>query len=385
MKFRSSTPMLSDSCGGVRPHAGLGRIKPHMVIENSEDLPAIRIDISSNESVYGPSQSAIEAVINESEYMYRYASDAVRELTIQIAKRHKINPNGIVCGHGSDDLLLRIAQSFLHPGDELICSINGYQRIPNFAHTANAQPIKASDHNFTADIDRILDCVTEKTRVVMLANPDNPSGTYLSGTEIRRLHASLPDSVLLVLDSAYLEYVAAENFENPKALIEESQNTVMTRTFSKIHGLAGLRLGWMHAAPAVADAVKKIGMTFPISNVAFRAGLASLNDQSHAKFVYQQNLKVRDDFTNGLEMLELEVIPSQTNFVLARFPHPDYSAVNAYAFLRSHGILARRLMSDSFAEYLRFTLGFPEQMNEVLDVLQLFFEHQHTHTGILDH
>ena len=159
----------------------------------------------------------------------------------------------------------------------------------------------------------------------------------------------------------------------------------MTRTFSKIHGLAGLRLGWMYAAPAVADAVRKIGMTFPISNVAFRAGLASLCDQSHAKFVYEQNLRVRADFTDGLDKLELEVIPSQTNFILARFPHPDYSAANACAFLRSRGILARRLVSDSFAEYLRFTLSFPEHMNEVLDVLQLFFEHQHTRTRILDH
>ncbi len=377
--------MLSESHGGVRPHAGLSRIKPHMVIEKSDDLPAIRIDISSNESVYGPSQSAIAAVQKGSESMYRYASDAVRDLTFQIAGNHKIDPKGIVCGHGSDDLLLRIAQAFLQPDDELICSVNGYQRIPNFAHTANAKPIKAADQNFTADIHQILDCVTDKTRIVMLANPDNPSGTYLPGSEIRRLHAGLPDTVLLVLDSAYLEYVDAQKFENPKFLIEESKNTVMTRTFSKIHGLAGLRLGWMYATPEVADAVRKIGMTFPLSNVAYSAGLAALNDRSHSQNVYEQNLKVRTEFTDGLKQLQLEVIPSQTNFVFARFPNPEFSAKNAYDFLRSHGILARRLMSNSFADYVRFTLGFPEQMKDVLNTLRLFFEHQHTCTGTLDH
>ncbi len=356
-----------------------------MVIENSDDLPTIRIDISSNESVYGPSESAIAAVKKGSESMYRYASDAVRDLTVQIARDNRIDPKGIVCGHGSDDLLLRITQSFLQPDDELICSVNGYQRIPNFAHTANAKPIKAADRNFTADIDRILECVTDRTRIVMLANPDNPSGAYLPGSEIRRLHAGLPDTVLLVLDSAYMEYVDAQEFENPKTLIEESRNTVMTRTFSKIHGLAGLRLGWMYAAPEVADAVRKIGMTFPLSNVAYKAGLAALNDRSHSELVYEKNLKVRTEFSDGLKRLKLEVIPSQTNFVLARFPHSAHSAKNAYEFLRSHGILARRLMSDSFSEHLRFTLGFPEQMNEVLDTLRLFFEHQHTRTGTLDH
>ncbi|MDE0308800.1 MAG: histidinol-phosphate transaminase [Acidiferrobacterales bacterium] len=384
MKSHLDTQKLSESQSGVRPHAGLGRIKPHMVIESSADLPTIHIDISSNESVYGPSQSAISAVRKQSGSMYRYASDAVRELTAQIARTHGIDPDGIVCGHGSDDLLLRIAQSFLQPDDELICSVNGYQRIPNFAHTANAKPIRAADREFTADIDRIVECVNDRTRVVMLANPDNPSGTCLPGKEVRQLHARLPDNVLLVLDSAYLEYVDLPAFEDPKFLIEESGNVVMTRTFSKIHGLAGLRLGWMYAAPEVAVAVRKIGMTFPLSNVAYSAGMASLDDLSHSEFVYRQNRSVRTEFAGGLTQLELEVIPSQTNFVLVRFPHSSHTAQKAYEFLRSQGILARRLMSESFTEYLRFTLGTPEQMNEVLDTLELFFDRQRSRSETPD-
>ena len=372
--------MQSEIAGGVSPHAGLSRIKPHMVTENSADTTETIIDIASNESAYGPSPIAAEAARQSAADMNRYAIDAVRDLTARIAEFHGIRADGIVCGHGSDDLLLRIAQTFLQPGDELVCNINGYQRIPNFAHTANAHPVKASDRNFTTDVDRILDCVTERTRIVMLANPDNPTGTFVRGTEIRRLQASLPSFVLLVLDSAYLEYVSTDEFENPATLIEESENVVMTRTFSKIYGLAGLRLGWMYASPAVADAVRKMGMTFPLSNVAYQAGLAALGDQSHVKSAYEQNLKVRDEFSIGLEKLGLEVIPSQTNFVLVRFRQPDYCAESTYQYLRSRGILARRLASDAFSEYVRFTLGLPEQMNQVLDQLHAYFESQNVHT-----
>ena len=366
--------MQSEFAVGVIPHAGLSRIKPHMVTENSGDLPETIIDIASNESAYGPSPLAAEAARMAAADMHRYAIDAVRDLTDKIAEFHGISSEGIVCGHGSDDLLLRISQTFLQPGDELVCNVNGYQRIPNFAHTANAIPVKASDLNFTTDVDQILDCVTERTRIVMLANPDNPTGTFVRGSEIRRLHANLPGSVLLVLDSAYLEYVATDEFENPATLIDESENVVMTRTFSKIYGLAGLRLGWMYASPAVADAVRKMGMTFPLSNVAFKAGLAALSDQSHVKSTYERNLKVRNEFSAGLERLGLQVIPSQTNFVLVRFRQPDYCADSAYKYLRSHGILARRLASDAFSEHVRFTLGLPEQMNQVLDQLQALFE-----------
>ena len=366
--------MRPEVTSGMTPHAGLSRIQPHMVVEKSADLPEKRIEIASNESAYGPSPLAVKAAAKAAAIMNRYAEDAVRDLTAGLAEFHDIRPEGIVCGHGSDDLLLRISQTFLQPGDELVCSVHGYQRIPNFAHTANADPIRASDRNFTADIDRILECITERTRIVMLANPDNPTGTYLRADEIRRLHAGLPGSVLLVLDSAYLEYAAADNFENPASLVEESENVAMTRTFSKIHGLAGLRLGWMYASPVVAEAVRKMGMTFPLSNAAHKAGLAALNDQAHMRFVYSQNLKVLNQFRSGLEKLGLEVIPSQTNFVLVRFGHPDFPAIDAYQYLRSRGVVARRLSSAAFSEHIRFTLGLPEQMTKVLDLLRVFFE-----------
>ncbi len=366
--------MQSEASGGVQPHIGLSRIKPHMVVTASADNTNIHIDISSNESVYGPSQSVLQAARAATQHMHRYASAALRDLSTLIATHHGIDPEGVACGHGSDDLLLRIAGAFLQPGDELVCSINGYQRIPNFAHTANAFPVRVPDRNFTVQVDSLLSGVTDRTRVVMLANPDNPTGTYVPGNEIRRLRENLPQHILLVLDSAYLEYASQPDFEDPTRLIEEYGNVVMTRTFSKIHGLAGIRLGWAYAAPALADAIRKIGMTFPLSNVAYAAGKAALADESHPRFVFEHNEQVRTEFTAGLSRLGFEIVPSQTNFLLARVRHPGCSAEDVYDHLRSKGILPRRLAAAAFSDYIRFTLGFREQMNEVLEVLERYLD-----------
>ena len=357
----------------IDPHPGLQHIKPHMVSSDVDEQQEIRIDLSSNESVYGPGKPVIAAMTQAATDMERYAHNATRLLSEEIARQHALDPDGVVCGHGSDDLLLRVAQTFLEAGDELVCSVHGYQRIPNYAYANNALPVTASDRDFTVDVDAILGSLTERTRMVMIANPDNPTGTYLSGTEIRRLHSSLPENVLLVLDSAYLEYVSACDFENPAALVEDFENVVMTRTFSKIYGLAGLRLGWLYAPPPIADSIRRIGMTFPLSNIAFQAGMAALANIDHPQFVHEHNLEVRTQFESALIALGLEVIPSQTNFLLVRFPRCEFDAERAYGFLLSRGILARRMAAEAFSDYIRFTIGLMEEMNETIDALNEFF------------
>ena len=359
---------------GVEPRRGVLKIKAHMVVEDADHASRIRIDVSANESAYGPSAGVIDAAKLAVTKMERYATNGVSNVVKAISSRFDLDPGWIVCGHGSDDLLARIARVYLRPGDELICSVNGYQKFPNYAHANDAVPVQASDDHFKADIDSILSCITDRTRIVMLANPDNPTGTCLNGQEIRELHENLPQNVLLVLDSAYLEYTDATDFENPIQLIQESSNVIMTRTFSKLYGLAGIRLGWAFARPEIVNAVQKVGATFPLSNVASICGCEALKDGEHAKLVYESNLATRNQFVDNLTRLGVESIPSQTNFVLVRFDRTGYSASRAYKFLRSNGILTRRMMSDSFLQYVRITIGLKEEMEETFQAIKEFLD-----------
>lgn len=358
---------------GITPHAGALRIRPHMLMEGNNEAQKIEINIASNENAFGPSPAAIAAGIDAMQSIERYSETAPAILAREIAIRFKLNADRIVCGFGSDDLLARIARAYLSAGDELIHSVNGYQKIPNYAFANNAEPVSAPDREFTVDVDAVLSRVTERTRIVMIANPDNPTGTYIAGKEVRRLHAGLPDDVLLVLDSAYLEYVAADDYDNPATLVDEADNVIMTRTFSKIFGLAGIRLGWAYAPDAVADILRRVGITFPISNPALASGLAALRDTNHAKHVYSENRRLGAWFAEALSEHGVIVHPSQTNFLLATFPDPSRSAQMAYAHLREHGIAARRLATPNFAECVRFTIGLESEMSRTADVLRAFF------------
>ena len=357
----------------VTPHPGMLRIRPHMIIAEEGDGTHVQINIASNESAYGPSPAAISAGARAMQRIERYSETAATVLARAIADHFGLNRDGVVCGFGSDDLLARSARVYLSAGDELIYTANGYQKIPNYAYANGADAIAAPDNNFRADVDSILNCVTERTRMVMIANPDNPTGSYLSGEEIRRLHAGLPENVLLVLDSAYLEYVEADDYENPVALVEEMQNVIMTRTFSKIYGLAGMRLGWVYAPAAIADMLGRVGITFPVSGPAFSSGLAALQDTEHTAHVYAESVRVRRWFGAALAENGVIVHPTQTNFVLATFLDPDRSAQMAYDYLLENGIAARRLTTPNFSDCVRYTIGFDHEMSRTADVMRDFF------------
>ena len=337
---------------------------------NVDTLSSIRINISSNESALGPSGVVHTAALEAASCMERYAESGDSTLSTAIATSYSLNPAGVVCGSGSDELLARLARAYLRANDELICSVNGYQKFPNYAYANDALPVLANDNEFTADVDQLLSCVTNRTRMVMIANPDNPTGTWLAGTEIVRLHSQLPDNVLLVLDSAYCEYVNSHDFEDPAILVKQHRNVVMTRTFSKIYGLAGLRLGWLYAPSEIAAVVRKVGATFPISNIACDCGLAALADESYKQHVRDYNTRVRTEFTEALRQLGVKVYSSQTNFVLANFANHKPSAVEIFEALVNHGILARRLTSAAFADCIRFTIGLEEEMREVANTLR---------------
>ena len=338
------------------------------MVATGETLSEDGIFIASNESVYGPGAVAREAVITSATSVERYPDNGPVRLASSIGARFSIDPKKICCGFGSDDLLARLARAYLSPGDELIYTAHGYPKIPNYAHANDAVPVAATDRDFTADVDAILDRVTERTRLVMLANPDNPAGTYVSGAEIRRLHTGLSPRILLVLDSAYTEYVQAEDYEDPIGLIESADNVVMTRTFSKVFGLAGLRVGWACGPEEIIDSVARIGITFPISVTALAACEAALEDRTHFQMVIRENRRARDMFSSKLLRLGFGVIPSQTNFVLVRFSDTQ-QATNAHRALENERIYARRLAGGGFAECVRFTMGTEEEMRRCVSVL----------------
>lgn len=359
----------------VHPRPGILKILPHMIDATFSGLGKGQpINVSSNENALGASPRAIAAAGQAAMNMERYPDNAPERLAKKIGETFSLDPARIVCGFGSDDLLARIARAYLSPGNELIYSINGYQKFPNYAYANDARPVAAPDNGFRADIGAILGCVTDETRLVMLANPDNPTGSHISGKEVRQLREQLPETVLLVVDSAYAEYAQAPDYQLATELADQYDNVVMTRTFSKIFAMAGMRVGWLYGSPDLVDAIKRIGVTFPISGPALAAATAALDDRDHFNSVLAYNRVWRQWFSDEVKRLGLHPYPSETNFVLVRFDDPARTAVDAEAFLRSRNIVARRFGAPDFQKCVRFTIGLEQEMRTIVDVLAEYIE-----------
>ena len=361
---------MSELC----PKAGISNIKPHMLSDTSNDYPPTSIALNSNESAFGPSQLAIEAARAACSNLSRYLENPSRILASALGEQHGLDANRITIGNGSDDLLARLARIYLDDGYEMIRSRNGYLKTPNYAFANNATPVAASDDEFTTSVDGIINCLTDRTRMVYIANPENPAGTYLSGAEIRRLHQALPAHVLLVLDCAYEEYVDATDYEAGHRLAADTENVVVTHTFSKIYGLAGARLGWLYGASNIVDLLDRIGLTFPVSSPAVAACLAGLGDQTHIKQVAKTNRYLRDEFSNKMKNLGIKVYPSQTNFVLLEFLSDTNSAAECDAYLRRRGIAIRRFAAPSYQNCIRVTIGFESEMNACAVAITKYME-----------
>ena len=335
-----------------------------MLTNSANDLPPARILLNSNESAFGPCQAAIDAAVATSSHLGRYLENPVSILGPALSKRYGLEADRIVVGNGSDDLLARLARVYLESGNEMIRSQNGYLKTPNYAHANNATPVSVEDNKFTTSVNAILGALTDNTRMVYIANPENPAGTYISGSEIRRLHQGLPANVLLVLDCAYEEYVDAADYEAGHLLAGEADNVVVTRTFSKIYGLAGARVGWMYASHDIIDMVSRIGLTFPLASPSVAAALASLEDDHHIKTVFEINRRLRQSFSQAMQDLGLKVYPSQTNFVLLEFESGQYSAANCADYLSRRGIAVRRFASAAYENCIRVTIGFEPEMKQ---------------------
>jgi histidinol-phosphate aminotransferase len=290
-----------------------------------------------------------------------------------IARRFGLNADRIVCGAGSDELISLIAHAYLGPGDEGLFTEHGFLLYRIVVLAAGATPVVAPETNLKADVDALLARVTPRTKVVFLANPNNPTGTYLAIDEIRRLRAALRGDILLVLDAAYAEYVRKNDYEAGLELVATTENTVMTRTFSKIFGLAGLRIGWSYCPAAAADALNRIRGPFNLSAPSIAAGSAAMDDWAHIEAAIRHNEQWLPWLTAEIEKLGLPVTPSVANFLLVHFPDaPGRDAAACDAVLKEHGIIVRRVAGYGLPGALRITIGTETENRKVREALAAF-------------
>ena len=366
--------MIADgSMSAMKPVAkgGIGRIRKHMVVA-ADDGPPVSVFLNSNESAFGPSTFALAAATAAAPVMHRYIENQELLMVPVLAGRYGLDPQRIAIGCGSDDLLVRLCRAYLEPGTELIRSANSYLKVPNYAHSNDANPVSAPDREFAPIPESMLAAVSERTRIVYLANPDNPSGSYVDVKTVRSLHGRLPGSVLLVIDCAYFEYVEGDDPSGLLRLVEDSENVVVTRTFSKVHGLAGARVGWIYGPPDVVDAVNRLCYTFPLATQSVAAAIAALDDREHPEFVAGETKRLRKSFAERFAGLGIKVYPSQANFLLLEFNDPGRTAAAACASLRRKGIAVRQFTAPSYGNCLRVTLGVGRELALARDALDEF-------------
>ncbi len=281
------------------------------------------VKLSSNETPLGASPKAIEAYKAAADKLELYPDGSAGKLREAIAAKYGLDPARILCGAGSDELLSLITNAYLGPGDEGVYSEHGFLVYPIAIKAAGGKPIAVKEKDLTADVDAILAAVTPRTRIVYLANPNNPTGTYLPFDEVKRLQAGLPADVLLLLDAAYAEYVRRNDYASGLELVATSDNVVMTRTFSKIYGLANLRLGWLYGPAHLVDAINRIRGPFNVNGPAIEAGAAAMADEAHLAKAAEHNDRWLPWLTDELTRLGLGVTPSVGNFLLVRFPRRE--------------------------------------------------------------
>jgi histidinol-phosphate aminotransferase len=359
------------------PKPGILGIAPYVGGESVLDGRDKVIKLSSNESAFGPSPKAVAAYTEAAESLHRYPDGGCTDLRDALAALHGLDAARIVCGAGSDELISLLCQAYAGPGDEVLYSEHGFLMYPISAKAAGATPVSAPETNLTADVDALLEKINDKTRLLFLANPNNPTGTYLSGDELWRLRRELRDDVVLVIDAAYAEYVTRDDY-SPGIDFVDAGNVVMTRTFSKIYGLGGVRLGWAYCPAGIADVLNRLRGPFNVSAPAMAAGLAALADTDFIDKAKEHNETWLAWTRDRLQDLGLEVPPSAGNFVLARFPEePGRNtdiAEAADTFLKDQGIIVRRMAAYGLDDCLRITIGQEDEMRAVIGALKEFLE-----------
>ena len=333
------------------------------------------IRLSANEGALGTSYNAIKALNSFTHSLNRYPPQVSDDLITAISKRYSLEKKKIILGNGSDELISIITQAFLEPSDEAIYTEFGFLQFPQAISIAGAKGVVAEDINFTANVDNIISKINKKTKLIFLANANNPTGTFIPKEEIIRLHKSIPSNVLLVYDAAYSEFISNSDYIDGSDLVDKHDNVIMLRTFSKLHGLASLRLGWGYCSEYILSNLMKVRGPFSVNTAAILAGIAAIEDIEFQKKSVLHNTKWMGWFEKELEALDLDFQTSVTNFLLIKFPNKNLkSAQNAEKFLADKGILVRGMSAYGLSNYLRVSIGNEEENIIFIKELKKFLD-----------
>ena len=355
----------------LTPRPGIMKIAPYVPGKDSIDGKETIAKLSSNEGALGPSPKAMAAYAKAAADLHRYPDGDTANLRKALGRHYGLDPARIVCGAGSDEILNLLVRAYCGPGDELLYSQYGFLMYAINALGVGATPVAAPAREYGSDIDALLAAVTDKTRIVCLANPNNPTGTYVSKDDVRRLHAGLPKNVLLIIDAAYAEYVSKNDYDSGVELVDQAENVVMTRTFSKIYGLGGLRLGWMYGPAGIVDVMSRLRQPFNVNSAAQIAGIAALDDIAHTDASRTNNDIWLPWLSTELTKLGLEPVPSVGNFLLIGFGSKE-RAVAANDWLMNDGLIPRLVAGYGLPAHLRITVGTEAEVKAVQASLARF-------------
>ncbi len=329
------------------------------------------VKLSSNENPFGPSEAAKEAFRRAAYDLHRYPTTDHTALREAIGKVHGVDPARVICGVGSDEIIAFLCQAYSGPGTEVIHTEHGFSMYRISALANGATPVEVPERERVTDVDAILKACNKNTRLVFLANPNNPTGTMIGEAELARLAAKLPKHVLLVVDGAYAEYV--EGYDGGAALVEARDNVVMTRTFSKIYGLGGLRVGWGYGPPEVIDVLNRIRGPFNLSSAALATAEAAVRDEDWVEKCRSENTRMRAWLAEALAERGVPSDTSTANFVLARFATPE-KADACDAHLKAEGLIVRKVGGYNLPNCLRITVGDEPSCRRVAHAVGKFME-----------
>ena len=353
----------------IQPQPGILDIALYQGGQSALAGVAHPLKLSSNENPFGPSPAALAAMARALPDSHRYPSTDHAQLRAAIADVEGLDPDRVICGVGSDEIIHFLCQAYAGPGTEVLHTAHGFAMYRISALAAGATPVEVPERDRVVDVDTILDRAGPETRLVFIANPANPTGTFLPPDQIQRLADGLPETCLLILDGAYAEF--AEGYDGGAALVHARDRVVMMRTFSKAYGLGGLRVGYGYAAREIVDVLNRIRGPFNLSGIALAGAEAGIRDRAWVAECIRVNAAERARLTGGLRQLGIGCDDSAANFVLARFADPD-EALAADAHLKARGIIVRHPKSYGFPEALRITVGRPEDVTRVLAALTEF-------------
>ncbi len=325
------------------------------------------IKLSSNENPYGPSPAALAAYAQAADSLHRYPEDGCASLRAAIAARHGFDPAQIICGVGSDEVLGMLVHAYAGVGDEVVFCEHGFLMYRVYSNQYGATPVAVPERHLRSDVDALLAAVTDNTRLMFIANPNNPTGSYITKDDIARLRANLRDDIILVLDGAYAEYMVADDYSDGRELVLNT-NTVITRTFSKVYGLPALRVGWGYGPPHIIDTLYRVRDPFNINQPAIAAAIAALNDIEYTLQQVALNNAERERVRRAIEAMGVATHPSVTNFILLAFESPKQAAAINAALLQ-RGIIIREVINYGLPHCLRMSIGTASENDAFLAAL----------------